>query len=59
MKKGGELFDVTMGAYNDPEIYELVGLFILYKFQQSDKINHFGLYRNGGLAVVKNTSGPQ
>ena len=36
-------FDVTMVPYNDPKICELVGLFILYKFQKLNKINSFGL----------------
>ena len=53
MKKGGELFDVTMDAYEGAEICELVGLFILYKFQQLNKMNKFGLYRDDELAVVK------
>ena len=43
-KKWGELFDVTMGAYDGPEICELVGVFILYKFQELNKIKNFGLY---------------
>ena len=42
-KKGGDLFDVTMVPYDDPKICELVGLFILYKFQKLNKINSFGL----------------
>ena len=37
---------------------KLVGLFILYKFQQFNKINNFGLYRDDGLAQVKIMSGP-
>ena len=48
-----------MGAYDGAEICELVGLYVLLKFQQLKKIRNFGLYRNDGLAVVKNISGPQ
>ena len=48
-----------MGAYGGAEICELAGLFMLYKFQQLNSINNFGLYRNDMLAVVKNMSGPQ
>ena len=59
IKKGGELFDVTMGAYNGAEICELVRLFTLFKFQQLNQIKNFGLYRDDGLAVVKNMGGPQ
>ena len=58
MKKGGELFDLTMGAYDGAEICELIGLFILYKFQQLNKTNNFGLYRDDGLAVIRNMCGP-
>ena len=50
---------VTMSAYDVGEIFELVGLFILYKFQQIRKINNFGLYKDDGLAAVKNMSVPQ
>ena len=59
MNKRGELLDVTVGTYNGSENYELVGLFIFYKFQQFNKINNFDLYRNDGLVVVKNMIGPQ
>ena len=48
-----------MGAYDGAEICELVGLFILFKFQQLNKIRNSGLYRDDGLAVVKNMGGPQ
>ena len=48
-----------MGSYLDAEICKLVGLFILYEFQQISKIKNFGLYRDDELAVVKNMSGPQ
>ena len=58
MKKGGELFDLTMGAYDGAKICELIGLFILYKFQQLNKTNNFGLYRDDGLAVIRNMCGP-
>ena len=33
-------------------------LFILYRFQQLAKINNFGLYRDDGLAIASNMSGP-
>ena len=48
-----------MGAYDGAEICELVGLFILFKFQQLNKIRNFCLYRDDSLVVVKNMSGPQ
>ena len=59
MKKVGKQLDVTMGAYNEgTKIFKHWGLFILYKFQQLNKINNFGLYWNDGLAVVTNMTGP-
>ena len=59
MKKEGELFDVTLTAHDGAESFELVRLFILSKFQQLNKVNNFGLYRDDGLAEVKNMSTPQ
>ena len=46
-----------MGAHDGAGICELVGLFILFTFQELNKIRNFGLYRDDGLAVVKNMSG--
>ena len=57
--KKGELFDVTMGACNGAKICELAGIFILHNSQNLNKINNFGLYRDDGLAVIKDMSGPQ
>ena len=48
-----------MGTYDSAKIYELVGLFILFKFQQLNKIKNLGPYRDDGLTVVENMSGPQ
>ena len=59
MKKGGELFDVTMGAYDGAEVCELIGIFMLDIIQTKFKKHNFGLYRDDGLAVSKNISGPQ
>ena len=58
-EKRGEVFHVRMGTCDDAKISELAGLFILYKFQQLNKISSFGLYIEDGLAVVKNMSGSQ
>ena len=58
-KKGGELLDVTMGAYDDAKICKLVELFMLYKYQQLNKIKNFVLHRDNGLALVKKMSGPK
>ena len=58
-KKGNSLFDVTMGAFDGAEICELVGCFILNKLSQKYNKRDVGLYRDDGLAVFKNISGPQ
>ena len=58
IKKGGELFDVTMGAYDGAEICELVGLYMLDKINEIYP-NRIGLYRDDGLGVFNNISGPQ
>ena len=59
IKKESELFDVTMGAYDGAEVCELVGIFILYQLSRIYNKNDIGLYRDDGLAVFRNTSGPQ
>ena len=59
MKRDGKLFDVTMGAYDGDEVCELVGCFILSEITKKYNKNDIGLYRDDGLAVLKNVSGPQ
>ena len=58
MKKDG-LFDVTMGAYDDAEVCELVGTFLLDIVSEKYEKNSIGLYRDDGLSVFKNKSGTQ
>ena len=59
VKKESGFFDVTMGAYDDAEVCELVGIFIRYQLSLKYNKNNIGLYRDDGLAVFKNISGPQ
>ena len=59
MKKSSNLFDVTMGAFDGAEVCELVGTFLLNKISQKYNKNNIGLYRDDGLAVFKNKSGPE
>ena len=61
IKKGDNpYFDVTMGSYDGAEICELVGLYLLYEcLAQLFGKGNVGLYRDDGLAVVRNLSGPQ
>ena len=59
MKKEGELFDVTMGAYDGAEVCELIGIFMLHKLSTQYKKGDIGLYRDDGLAILKNISGSE
>ncbi len=59
IKKKGGFFDVTMGAFDEAEICELVGTFLLNKIAEKYPKENTGLYRDDGLAAFKNTSGPQ
>ena len=59
MKREGNLFDVTMRAYDCAEVCELVGVFMLNKISEKYDKNDLGLYRDDGLAVFKNISGPE
>ena len=59
IKKGDELFDVTMGSFDGAEICELVGLFLLFELMKQFGKDCVGLYRDDGLAVFQNMSGPE
>ena len=59
IKKQGGLFDVSMGTYDRAEVYELVGTYMLNLLSKKYNISDFTLYRDDGLAVLKNKSGPQ
>ena len=56
VKKGERSFDVSMGAYDWTEVCELIGIFMLSLLSKHK--NHIGLYRDDGLAILKDTSGP-
>ena len=57
-KRGGDLFDVAMGAYDGAEVCELVGTFLFEKISDICNKCDIGLYRDDGLAVFRNKSGP-
>ena len=59
IKKQSDNFDVTVGSYDGAEVCELIGIFILSLIGNKYNPNNIGLYRDDGLAVFKNTSGPQ
>ena len=50
-KKGGSNFDVGQGSFDGAECAELVGLFLLAKLQEIDRLNP-GIYRDDCLSVT-------
>ena len=48
-----------MGTYDGPEIFELVGIFMLSSLNKKFSSNNIGLYGHGGLSVFRNISGKQ
>ena len=60
MKKDNDgMFDKTMGSFDGAEVCKLVGLFILNDLAKKYGTNNIGLYRDDGLAIFRNTTGPQ
>ena len=59
IKKQSNNFDVTMGSYDGAEVCELISIYMLRLIGSKYSPNDMGLYRDDGLAVFKNTSGPQ
>ena len=58
-KIGDPDFDVTMGSFDDAELCEVVGLYILHILGEKYGKHRIGLYRDDGLACFGYTSGPQ
>ena len=48
-----------MGAYDGAEVFELVGNYLVYELSKLYEKKDIGLYRDDGLAVFKNKSGPE
>ena len=48
-----------MGAYDEAEVCELVGNYLLYELSKLYEKKDVGLYRDDGLVVFKNKSGPE
>ena len=53
------MFDVTISSFDGAEVCELIGLFILNILSDKYGKNKVGLYRDDGLVLLRNTSGPQ
>ena len=51
VKRDSDTFDVTMGAYDDAKICELVRILILSLLSRKFSSNNMGLYRDDGLPV--------
>ena len=58
-KKEDENVDVTMGADDGAEVCELFGIYLQSLLAEKYNKTDFGLYRDDGLAVFRNVSGPQ
>ena len=54
-----DLFDVTTGAYQGEEVFEIVGALLLHQLSKKNDKKNIGLCRNDGLAIFKNISRPQ
>ena len=52
-------FDITMGSYDGAETCELIGKYILHKIKHIIDHKDVGLYRDDGLAVLRNMSPSQ
>ena len=58
-KHGNEDFDIPMGCYDGAEICKLVGIYIQSKLCKLTNKKDFGLYRDDGLGILRNTFGPE
>ena len=52
-------FDAIMGSFDGAEICELVGLYIQSKLEKILPKLNFGLYRDDGLALLRNLNGQE
>ena len=55
-KDSNSLFDVTRGSFDGAEVCELIGLFILNHLDSKFEKENIGLYKDAGLAIMKNKS---
>ena len=58
VKKEDGSFDVIMGACDVADVCQLTGIYMLYLIGKKYDSKNLGLYRDDGLAEVKNVSGP-
>ena len=58
-KVGNEEFDVSMRCFEGDEICELVGIYNLHQLKNVIRKENAGLYREDGLCILRNLSGPE
>ena len=58
-REGDEDFKIPMRCYDGAEICGLVGIYIQNKLAKLMNKKYFGLYKDDGLGVLKNTSGSE
>ena len=58
-KVGNEEFDVSMRCFEGDEICELVGIYNLHQLKNLIRKENAGLYREDGLCILRNLSGPE
>ena len=54
-----QTFDVRMESFDGADVYELVGSLILTKLRDVLQRENVGLYRDYGLAIVKQMPSPE
>ena len=54
-----KLFDVTMGCFDDAEVFQLVGTFVLATLSKKIPSGDIALYRDDGLGALWNMPGSQ
>ena len=59
VKQGNDDFDVPMSYFDEAEICELVGKYILNQFKDTFQTHSVGHYRDDSLTVLKGLSGPE
>ena len=59
VKQGNKGFDVPMGYFDEAEICELVGKYILNQLKDTFQTHSVGHYRDDSLTVLKGLSGPE
>ena len=58
-KSGNKDFDVPMGCFDGAEVSGIVETYILSKISNDINKKQVGLYRDGGLGILRNMSGSE